>query len=134
MAKLEIFQNGAFSTGEPVFQIGSKNADGEYDIVVFDPMRESEAKAKLKAMGGSSKSTKKETEIDVTGVSGKAAGGAKTTPKPPKVEEVEETTKAELKTLTKIELEEFARDFGVDLDRRVRKDVLVNQAYKAQFE
>lgn len=38
MAKLEIFQNGNFSDGRPVYRIGSKNADGEYDISVFDPM------------------------------------------------------------------------------------------------
>jgi hypothetical protein len=50
------------------------------------------------------------------------------------VEEVEETPKAELNKMTKVELEEFARDFGVELDRRERKDTLVKQAYKAQFD
>ena len=41
MAKLEVFQNGNFSSGEPVYQIGIKHKDGEYgeygeyDIVVF---------------------------------------------------------------------------------------------------
>lgn len=53
MAKLEIFQNGNFSNGDPVYQIGSKNADGEYDISVFELMTEAEAKTKLKSMGGS---------------------------------------------------------------------------------
>jgi len=125
-----MFQNGTFSTGEPVYQIGSKNADGEYDIVVFDPMRESEAKAKLKSMGGSA--SKKDAAVAVTGVS--ASGGTKSSPKPVVVEEVEETTKAQLNKLTKVELEEFARDFGVELDRRERKDTLVKQAYKAQFD
>jgi|TARA_A100000172_G_scaffold3659_1_gene2273 hypothetical protein len=129
-SKLEMFQNGTFSTGEPVYQIGSKNADGEYDIVVFDPMRESEAKAKLKSMGGSA--SKKDEAVAVTGVSAK--GATKPAPKPVKVEEVEETTKAELNQMTKVELEEFARDFGVELDRRERKDTLVKQAYKAQFD
>jgi len=51
MAKLEIFQNGTSmhpdTMGDPVYQIGSKNADGEYDVVVFDAMNEEEAKAKL---------------------------------------------------------------------------------------
>ena len=106
-SKLEMFQNGTFSTGEPVYQIVSKNADGEYDIVVFDPMRESEAKAKLKSMGGSA--SKKDEAVAVTGVSAK--GATKPAPKPVKVEEVEETTKAELNQMTKVELEEFARDF-----------------------
>jgi len=132
-AKLEMFQNGTFSTGEPVYQIGRKNADGEYDIEVFDPMREKEAKAKLKAMGGTAtKTAKKDETVAVTGVSVK--GDTQRAPKPVAVEEVEETTKAELKGMTKLQIEEFARDFGVELDRRERKDTLVKQAYKAQFD
>ncbi len=50
MAKLEMFVNGNFADGEEVYQIGTKNkdgsgqtADGNYDIVVFDPMRKAEA-------------------------------------------------------------------------------------------
>ena len=50
------------------------------------------------------------------------------------MEEVEETTKAELKEMTKVQLEEFAREFGVELDRRERKDTLIKQAHKAQFD
>ncbi len=114
MAKLEVFQNGNFSNGDPVFQIGAKNKDGWYDIEVFDLMSESQAKAKLKSLGGSEeKSTPKKKEI---------------------VEEVEETSKAELNQMTKVQLEEFAREFGVELDRREKKDTLVKEAYKAQFD
>ena len=51
MAKLEIFQNGTSmhpdTMGDPVYQIGSKNADGEYDVVVFDAMSQKDAKARL---------------------------------------------------------------------------------------
>ena len=37
MKKLEVFQNGVFSaTGLPVYQIGTKNEDGTYDITVYD--------------------------------------------------------------------------------------------------
>lgn len=111
--KLQVIQNGNFSNGDPVFQIGSINADGDREIAVFDLMTESEAKAKLKSMGGSSKSTAKAADP---------------------VEEVEETTKAELSKMTKVELEEFAREFGVELDRREKKETLVKQAYKAQFD
>tara|TARA_R110002126_G_scaffold86875_1_gene209644 strand:- start:57 stop:368 length:312 start_codon:yes stop_codon:yes gene_type:complete len=54
MAKLEIFQNGTSmhpdTMGNPIYQIGTKNADGEYDVVVFDAMSEKEAKAKLKEL------------------------------------------------------------------------------------
>jgi len=59
MAKLEIFQNGNFSDGRPVYQIGSKNADGEYDISVFDLMEKGEAKARLAKMVGNSSPKKK---------------------------------------------------------------------------
>jgi len=110
--KLEVVQNGNFSNGDPVYQIGSTNADGEREIAVFELMTETEAKAKLKSMGGSSSSSKKK-EV---------------------VEEVEETSKAELNQMTKIQLEDFAREFGVELDRREKKETLVKQAYKAQFD
>ena len=109
--KLEVVQYGNFSNGDPVYQIGSINADGKLEISVFDLMTETEAKAKLKSMGGSSSAKKKEV-----------------------VEEVEETPKSELNKMTKIQLEEFAREFGVELDRREKKETLVKQAYKAQFD
>jgi transposase len=121
MAKLEIFQNGNFSNGDPVYQIGSKNADGEYDISVFELMTEAEAKTKLKSMGGSPAK--------------KAAPEKKAAPKKKEVvEEVEETSKATLNEMTKLQLEEFAREFGVELDRREKKASLVKDAYKAQFD
>jgi len=36
--------------------------------------------------------------------------------------------------MTKVQLEEFAREFGIELDRREKKDTLVKEAYKAQFD
>ena len=54
MSGLEIFQNGTSlhpdRMGEPVYQIGRKNADGEYDVVVFDGMSKKEAEARLAEM------------------------------------------------------------------------------------
>jgi len=54
VAKLEIFQNGISlhpdTMGNPIYQIGVKNSDGEFDVVVFDAMTEKEAKAKLKEL------------------------------------------------------------------------------------
>ena len=54
MSSLEIFQNGTSlhpdRIGEPVYQIGKKNADGEYDIVVFDGMSKKEAQARLQEL------------------------------------------------------------------------------------
>ena len=54
MSSLEIFQNGTSlhpdRIGEPVYQIGKKNADGEYDIVVLDGMSKKEAQARLQEL------------------------------------------------------------------------------------
>ncbi len=47
MADLEVFQNGNFSDGRPVFQVGSKKEDGTYDIVNANLMSEEEANAAL---------------------------------------------------------------------------------------
>ena len=70
MAKLEMFVNGNFAEGEEVYQIGSKNkdgtgetSDGQYDIVVYDPMRKAEAEARLKELSkGADKSSEKKEE------------------------------------------------------------------------
>ena len=54
MSNLEIFQNGVSlhpdTMGEPIYQIGTKNADGGYDVVVSDPMGKKEAEARLAAI------------------------------------------------------------------------------------
>tara|TARA_B100001057_G_scaffold498533_1_gene605814 strand:- start:209 stop:430 length:222 start_codon:yes stop_codon:yes gene_type:complete len=47
MGKLEVFQNGNFSDGRPVFQVGSKNEDGTYVVVNANLMSEEEANAAL---------------------------------------------------------------------------------------
>lgn len=111
MAKLEIFQNGNFTDGRPVYQIGSKNADGDYEPVVFDPMDKNTAKARLAQMAGSVAAPKKKAPVK------------KKTPDP--------LTRAELKDLTKAELGKYAKGFGADLDQREPKSVLINQAVKA---
>jgi len=54
MSGLEIFQNGISlhpdRMGESVYQIGTKNADGGHDVVVFDAMTKKEAQARLAEM------------------------------------------------------------------------------------
>ena len=64
MPKLEIFQNGTSlspdTMGDPVYQIGTKNADGGYDILVFDGMTDSQARAKLEELQPSKVVPKKE--------------------------------------------------------------------------
>ena len=65
MSDLEIFQNGTSlhpdRMGEPVYQIGTQNADGEYDVVVFDAMTKKEAQARLAEMQPKKKAVAKKT-------------------------------------------------------------------------
>ena len=110
MSKLEVFQNGVFSdSGEPVFQIGSKNADGTYTATVFDLMTRAQAEAKLGEMQPSA--PKKEAPK-------KAA--------PKKVVAI--PSREELKAMTKMDLEKTMRKHGLELDRRKTKDALVRQS------
>ena len=47
MADLEVFQNGNFSDGRPVFQVGRKKEDGTYEVVNANLMSKEEATAAL---------------------------------------------------------------------------------------
>ena len=110
MKKLEVFQNGVFSaTGKPVYQIGTKNEDGTYTIVVYDLMDESQAKAKLQEL-------QPETKVEAKP---KAKPKAKPTVKLP--------SKSDLSSMTKIEIEEM-QFHGLELDRRKSKNDLVKEA------
>ena len=104
---MEVFQNGRFSSGEPVYQIGTKNADGTYDVKVFDLMTKEQAEAKIKSMG---------VKVE--------------TPKP-----AASTKKAAPKyaDMSKLELEAFMRDEGIELDRRKSKAKLLAEV-KAHFK
>jgi len=99
---MEVFQNGRFSTGEPVYQIGVKNSDGTYDIKVFDLMNKEQAEAKLVEMGG--------------GV------------KKPATKKMPEQVTENIENMTKLELEAMMRNHGVELDRRKTKTSLVAKA------
>ena len=100
---MEIFQNGRFSSGGLVYQIGVKQSDGTYDIKVYDIMTKEQAEAKLKSMG------------------------VKPTPVKAPVKE----TAPDYAELSKKELEVLMRGHGVELDRRKSKTKLLAevQAY-----
>ena len=116
MAKLEGFQNGNFSSGEPVYQIGIKHKDGEYgeygeyDIVVFDLMTKQQAEKRLSEMQPAEKK--------------KAAPKEKAPAK--KVLAI--PSREELKAMTKLDLEKTMRKHGLELDRRKTKDALIRQS------
>ena len=109
MGKFEVFQNGVFSnTGEPVFQIGTKQEDGTYDIEIFDLMSKGEAEAKL-------------NELQPSVVKKKEAP-KKAAPK------IKIPSTKELSEMDKDELEVEMRSHGLELDRRKSKNALVKQA------
>ena len=67
MSKLEIFQNGTSlhpdTMGDPVFQIGSKNEDGSYAVVVKAKLAEMQpVKSKPKAEAPKKKAPTKDAE------------------------------------------------------------------------
>ncbi len=104
---MEVFQNGRFSSGEPVYQIGTKNADGTYEVKVFDLMTKAQAEAKMKSMG-----VKLETP--------KPAAPAK-------------KSKPKYDSMSKLDLETLMREEGIELDRRKSKDKLLAEV-KAHFK
>lgn len=97
---MEVFQNGRFSSGEPVYQIGTKNADGTHDVKVFDLMTKAQAEAKLKSMGVKPAASPKKPKYD---------------------------------GMSKLELEAFMREEGIELDRRKSKAKLIAEI-KAHFK
>ena len=119
MSKLEVFQNGVFSnTGEPVFQIGTKNEDGTYTTVVFDLMNKKQAEAKLNELQPAAAPKKEEVP--------KKAAPKKEVPK--KEVKAKIPFRVQLELLTKAELEKEMRKHGLELDRRKTKDALVKQS------
>ena len=120
MAKLEVFQNGNFSSGDPVYQIGFKYKDGEYgeygeyDIVVFESMTKRQAEKKLAEMQPAAKE--------------KVAPVLKKTVTKKKAAKLKIPSKVELELLTKVELEKEMRKHGLELDRRETKDALIKQS------
>ena len=118
MAKLEVFQNGNFSSGDPVYQIGTKYKDGEYgeygeyDIVVFDLMTKPQAEKRLAEM---QPAVKEKTAPKKTATKKKEA-------------KLKIPFKVELELLTKAELEKEMRKHGLELDRRETKGALIKQS------
>jgi hypothetical protein len=50
----------------------------------------------------------------------------------PVVEEVEESSEVNLEAMTKVELEEYGRTLGIELDRRKKKSALIEELKAAE--
>jgi hypothetical protein len=126
MAKLEVFQNGNFSSGDPVYQIGYKYKDGEYgeygeyDIVVFDSMTKPQAEKRLAEMQPAAAPKKKKVKF--------SDSAPKKTVIKKKAAKLKIPFKVELELLTKVELEKEMRKHGLELDRRKTKGALIKQS------
>jgi len=126
MAKLEVFQNGNLSSGEPVYQIGSKYKEGEYgeygeyDIVVFDSMTKPQAEKKLAEMQPVAAPKKKKVKFSDSLTKKETAER--------KAARLKIPSKADLELLTKAELEKEMRKHGLELDRRETKGALIKQS------
>jgi|13_taG_2_1085334.scaffolds.fasta_scaffold04242_3 hypothetical protein len=119
MGKLEVFQNGVFSnTGEPVFQIGTKQEDGTYVTEVFDLMGKGEAEAKLNELQPTAVKKKEVPKKEAV----KKVAPKKAAPK------IKVPSTTELNRMSKDELEVEMRSHGLELDRRKSKNALVKQA------
>ena len=64
MADLEVFQNGNFSDGRPVFQVGRKKEDGTYDVVNANLMSKEEANAALAELQPATKTKRTRARTD----------------------------------------------------------------------
>ena len=130
MAKLEVFQNGNFSSGDPVYQIGTKYKDGEYgeygeyDIVVFDLMTKPQAEKRLAEMQPAvkEKAAPRKEKVKFSDSTPKKSATKK------KEAKLKIPFKVELELLTKAELEKEMRKHGLELDRRKTKDALIKQS------
>ena len=95
MSKLEMIHVKNGEGNNPLFQIGTRNADGTHIAVRPDILKEHQAVALLAEL------------------------------QPTVVEEVVEEVVSDFDAMTKLELEELMREHGVELDRRIKKKDLL---------
>ena len=95
MSKLEMIHVKNGEGNNPLFQIGTRNADGTHIAVRPDILKEHQAVALLAEL------------------------------QPTVVEEVVEEVVSDFDAMTKLELEALMREHGVELDRRIKKKDLL---------
>ena len=108
MADLEMISIGNNLNGDPVYQVGSRNSDGKMMLASTTIMTEAEAKAMI----ASKASAEEVEEAEV-------------------VEEAEESV--DVDSMSKVQLEAYMREHGIELDRRKKKKELLAQV-KAFFK
>ena len=118
MADLEMISIGSNLDGDPVYQVGSRNSDGKMMLASTTIMTEAEAKAMIASKA--SAEVVEEAEV---------------------IEEAEEMEEAEeindtvvdVDSMSKLQLEAYMREHGIELDRRKKKKDLLSQV-KAFFK
>jgi len=114
MADLEMISIGSNLDGDPVYQVGSRNSDGKIMLASNTIMTEAEARAMIAS---------------------KASGEVIEAVAEPVVEEAEEIndTVVDVDSMSKLQLEAYMREHGIELDRRKKKKDLLSQV-KAFFK
>jgi hypothetical protein len=120
MADLEMISIGSNLDGDPVYQVGSRNSDGKIMLASNTIMTEAEARAMIAS---------------------KASGEVIEAVAEPVVEEAEVIEEAEeindtvvdVDSMSKLQLEAYMREHGIELDRRKKKKDLLSQV-KAFFK
>ena len=112
MADLEMISIGNNLNGDPVYQVGSRNSDGKMMLASTTIMTEAEAKAMIASKA--SAEVVEEAEV---------------------IEEAEEIndTVVDVDSMSKLQLEAYMREHGIELDRRKKKKDLLAQV-KAFFK
>ena len=112
MADLEMISIGSNLDGDPVYQVGSRNSDGKMMLASTTIMTEAEAKAMIASKA--SAEVVEEAEV---------------------IEEAEEIndTVVDVDSMSKLQLEAYMREHGIELDRRKKKKDLLSQV-KAFFK
>ena len=111
MADLEMISIGNNLDGDPVYQVGSRNSDGKMMLASTTIMTEAEARAMIasKASGEVIEAVAEEPVVEVN------------------------DTVVDVDNMSKLQLEAYMREHGIELDRRKKKKDLLSQV-KAFFK
>ena len=120
MADLEMISIGNNLNGDPVYQVGSRNSDGKMMLASTTIMTEAEAKAMI-ASKASAEVVEEAEVIEEAEVVEEAEV----------IEEAEESV--DVDSMSKLQLEAYMREHGIELDRRKKKKDLLSQV-KAFFK
>ena len=124
MADLEMISIGNNLNGDPVYQVGSRNSDGKMMLASTTIMTEAEAKAMIASKASAE-------VVEEAEVIEEVIEEAEVVEEAEVIEEAEESV--DVDSMSKVQLETYMREHGIELDRRKKKKDLLAQV-KAFFK